>query len=84
LFVIIFFPFCCGKGVGRNKSSLLTQLMDLDGAGGDYHTSYWPQPSFLSSRGFHFEMTMQTYSEISLVNLFFFGTNGVTKIAKKY
>ena len=32
------------QGVGRNKSSVLTQVMDLyDRAGGDYHTSYWPQ-----------------------------------------
>ena len=32
------------QGVGRNKSSYLTQVMDLyDKAGGDYHTSYWPQ-----------------------------------------
>jgi len=40
--------------------------MDLDKAGGDYHTTYWPQPSFLSSRRFHFEMTWKAYSEIRL------------------
>ena len=53
------------QGVGRNKSSTLTQIMDLyDRAGGDYHTSYWPQPSFLSSRGYHFELTFPGYSEL--------------------
>ena len=39
--------------------------MDLaDGAGGDYHTSYWPQPSFLSSKKYHFESTYPTYHEL--------------------
>ena len=42
--------------------------MDLyNNAGGDYHTSYWPQPSFLSSRGYHFEQTFPTYSELRFV-----------------
>lgn len=39
------------------------------GAGGDYHTTYWPQPSFLSSRGYHFESTYPTYSELRLLPL---------------
>ena len=38
----------------------VTQIMDqLYGGGGDYHTSYWPQPSFLSSRRFYIESTFQ-------------------------
>ena len=42
--------------------------MDLvAGAGGDYHTSYWPQPSFLSSRGYHMELTFPGYSELMLL-----------------
>ena len=41
--------------------------MDLaEGAGGDYHTSYWPQPSFLSSRKYHLESTFPTYHELRL------------------
>lgn len=47
------------QGFGRNKSSLLTQLVDLGTqgqAGGDYHTTYWPQNSFLSSRKYYFEV----------------------------
>lgn len=48
------------QGFGRNKSSLLTQIIDeLYGAGGDYHTTYWPQPSFLSSRKYYFEVIKQ-------------------------
>merc|ERR1711892_914112 len=39
------------QGVGRNKSSEVTQVMDeLYGGGGDYHTTYWPQASYMSSR----------------------------------
>ena len=39
--------------------------MDLAaGAGGDYHTTYWPQPSFLSSRKYHFESSFPTYHEL--------------------
>ena len=53
------------QGVGRNKSSLLTQAIDaFSKGGGDYHTSYWPQPSFISSRRFYFESSFQAYSEL--------------------
>ena len=47
------------QGFGRNKSSALTQIVDaLYGAGGDYHTTYWPQNSFLSSRRYYFEVSL--------------------------
>ena len=36
-------------------------------AGGDYHTTYWPQPSFLSSRGYHVESTFPTYAELGIL-----------------
>lgn len=53
------------QGVGRNKSSMLTQTMDaFSKGGGDYHTSYWPQASFISSRKFYFESSYPTYSEL--------------------
>ena len=53
------------QGVGRNKSSTLTQIMDAySRGGGDYHTTYWPQSSFISSRGFYFESSYQTYHEL--------------------
>jgi len=38
-------------GVGRDKSTELTRIMDADGmAGGDYWNSNYPQPTFLTSR----------------------------------
>ncbi|XP_013409261.1 uncharacterized protein LOC106172883 [Lingula anatina] len=42
------------QGVGRNKSTLLTFLVDqyMKDAGGNYHTTYFPQSTFFSSRKF--------------------------------
>ena len=38
-------------GVGRDKSTALTQAMDaLGNAGGDYWTTNYPQPTFLTQR----------------------------------
>ena len=52
------------QGVGRNLSSPLTKLVNLDNkwSGGDYHTTYWPMASFMSSKKYHFELRMPTYS----------------------
>ena len=37
------------QGVGRNKSDIVTNVMDaLYHAGGDYYTTYWPQVTTLS------------------------------------
>lgn len=39
------------QGVGRNKDTEITRLADeSDGGGGDYHTTFYPQPTFVSSR----------------------------------
>ncbi|WP_414009744.1 hypothetical protein [Sphingorhabdus sp.] len=45
------FPFWTSEpGVGRDKSTALTQTMDADGlAGGDYWTTNYPQPTWVSS-----------------------------------
>ena len=54
------------QGVGRNKSSIVTIGMDyLNHGGGDYHTSYWPQASYLSSRKYYIESTFPGYQEIN-------------------
>ena len=37
-------------GVGRDKSTMLTWQADLAGAGGDYYTTNYPQPTLISSR----------------------------------
>jgi len=49
-------------GVGRDKSTLLTFQADLSGAGGDYYTTNYPQPTYLSSRRYalHLETTAYT------------------------
>ncbi|KAL8589434.1 hypothetical protein ACOMHN_021586 [Nucella lapillus] len=43
------------QGVGRNKSTLTTFLADQErgGEGGDYHTTYFPQPTYISTRGYY-------------------------------
>jgi len=53
------------QGVGRNKSSEVTQVMDaLYHGGGDYHTTYWPQASYMSSRKYYIESTYESYHEL--------------------
>ena len=52
------------QGVGRNLSAPLANIMNTGSkwSGGDYHTTYWPMASFLSSKKYHFELHMPTYS----------------------
>lgn len=48
------------QGVGRNKLTEVTRLADLhDKAGGDYYWTFYPQPTFCSSRRvfYHFDAT---------------------------
>ena len=54
--------------MGWNKSTLITRLADLaePGSGGDYHTSYWPMASFLSSRRYHVAFSASAYSGMYL------------------
>ena len=56
------------QGIGRNKSTWITRLADLlePGSGGDYHTTYYPMASFLSSKGYHVEFMADTYSGINV------------------
>ncbi|WP_254913081.1 alpha-glucosidase [Novosphingobium sp. B 225] len=52
-------------GVGRDKSTELTRLMDSQGmAGGDYWNTNYPQPSFLTSRWLAVHCTAASYSVI--------------------
>ena len=69
------------QGVGRNKSTLVTILADLEepGSGGDYHTTYWPMASFLSSRRYHVELTAQTYSGVLKLDLWLQWQSNVNK-----
>ncbi|MDZ7588795.1 MAG: hypothetical protein U5J78_06560 [Parasphingorhabdus sp.] len=56
-------------GVGRDKSTALTQLMDEEGmAGGDYWTTNYPQPTFLSSQNYACHLTSTAYSELDFTD----------------
>ena len=53
------------QGVGRNKLTEVTRLADaLDGSGGDYHTTFFPQPTFLSSRMYFTHVRNYEYAEL--------------------
>lgn len=55
------------QGVGRNKMTEVTRLADaLDGSGGDYHTTFFPQPTLLSSRLYFAHLHNYEYSELDL------------------
>ena len=53
------------QGVGRNKLTEVTRLADAtDGGGGDYHTTFFPQPSFVSSRLYFAHLENYEFSEL--------------------
>jgi len=53
------------QGVGRNKLTEITRLADCeDGGGGDYHTTFFPQPTFVSSRKYFAHLQDYNYSEL--------------------
>ena len=52
------------QGVGRNKRTKITQLADrFDRAGGDYHNTFYPQPTFVSSRRYFFHADTDGYAD---------------------
>ncbi|HAF86490.1 MAG TPA: alpha-glucosidase [Sphaerochaeta sp.] len=59
------FPLWTGEqGVGRNKETAITQIADrLDRAGGDYHTTFYPQPTFVSTRGYFLHAETYGYAD---------------------
>ncbi len=55
------------QGVGRNKLTEITRLADAsDGGGGDYHTTFFPQPTLLSSRLYFAHLENYEYAELDL------------------
>ena len=53
------------QGVGRNKQTEITRLADeSDGGGGDYHTTFFPQPTFMSSRLWFAHLESYEYCEL--------------------
>jgi len=53
-------------GVGRDKKSLTTFYADLhDKAGGDYYTTYYPEPTFVSTRKYWLHVDSFAYAEFN-------------------
>lgn len=53
-------------GVGRDKNSEMTFRADVMGkAGGDYYCTNYPQPTFLSSRGYALHMATTAYADFN-------------------
>lgn len=68
------------QGVGRNKDTYITFLADKeDRAGGDYYWTFFPQPTFISSRKYYchvddsaymdFDFRHPSYHELQLWNI---------------
>lgn len=56
-------------GVGRDKSTLTTFYADkYDRAGGDYYNTYYPEPTFVSSRKYWLHADSFAYSEFNFKN----------------
>jgi len=56
-------------GVGRDKSTELTRLMDAQGmAGGDYWNTNYPQPTFLTSRWLAVHLNAACYSVLDFTD----------------
>ena len=56
-------------GVGRDKTTALTQAMDAAGmAGGDYWTTNYPQPTFLTSRWLAVHLDASCYSVLDFTD----------------
>lgn len=56
------------QGVGRNKKKLITILADKVNAGGDYHTTYFPQPTFISSNMYFAHIENTEYSVLDFTH----------------
>lgn len=53
------------QGVGRNPLTEITRLSnESDGGGGDYHTTFFPQPTIVSSGKYFFHLMNSEYSEL--------------------
>ncbi|ESP02221.1 hypothetical protein LOTGIDRAFT_177034, partial [Lottia gigantea] len=50
------------QGIGRNKSDIVTFVTDLRHSGGDYFTTYFPQPTFYSSQKYYFHHGGSNYA----------------------
>jgi len=57
------------KGIGRNKNTYATFMADkYDKAGGDYYTTYYPQPTFVSSEKYFCHVNDSCYMNFDFSN----------------
>jgi sulfoquinovosidase len=57
------------QGVGRNKQTYVTFLADVeDRAGGDYYSTFFPAPTFVSSRKYFFHTDESSYMNYNFKN----------------
>ena len=58
-------------GIGRDRKSMVKFLADQlpGGYGGDYHTSYFPLPSFTSSRRYACHLNSSRYMELDFTHV---------------
>lgn len=57
------------QGIGRNKQTYETFLADSEGSsGGDYYTTYFPQPTFVSSEKYFFHVEDSHYMTFDFRN----------------
>lgn len=56
-------------GVGRNKKTYVTWQADVkDRAGGDYYTTYYPQPTYVSTKKYYLHMETTAYADFDFRN----------------
>ncbi|MGV2988406.1 alpha-glucosidase [Vibrio sp. E150_011] len=56
-------------GVGRNKNSYVTWQADVhDRAGGDYYTTNYPQPTFVSDKKYFCHLETTAYADFNFTN----------------
>lgn len=56
-------------GVGRNKKTYTTWQADVkDRAGGDYYTTYYPQPTYVSTKKYYLHMETTAYADFDFRN----------------
>ncbi len=57
------------QGVGRNKSTYITFRADVeDRAGGDYYWTFFPQPTFVSTRKYYCHVDNSAYMDFDFRN----------------
>ncbi len=64
------FPLWTGEpGVGRDKTTYVTWRSDVENkGGGDYYNTYFPQPTYVSSRRYYLHVDSSAYADFDFRN----------------